>query len=214
MVPSLYVCDPSSTPPSIHQVLVYHGAKRSTSTEELEGADVVLTTYSIIENEFRRCGWEGGRGEGLIPAISSDAYLLVETPPVLKRKASKRRAVQRDADIAPPHPTPGRRFVLPSKVCCSYFPPPLFPLGAGSCCPPRCAAATASAASTPTASRCAQGEAGRGDIGREGMEYPGICPLAIFLRRKAPALRPDIVTPRFISIPPTYPALPTPGLCR
>ena len=61
MVPSLYACDPSSIPPSICQVLVYHGAKRSTSTEELEGADVVLTTYSIIENEFRRCAV--GRGE-------------------------------------------------------------------------------------------------------------------------------------------------------
>ena len=54
MVPSLYACYPSSIPPSICQVMVYHGAKRSTSTEELEQADVVLTTYSIIENEFRR----------------------------------------------------------------------------------------------------------------------------------------------------------------
>jgi hypothetical protein len=33
---------------------VYHGAKRSTSVAELEAADVVLTTYSTIENEFRR----------------------------------------------------------------------------------------------------------------------------------------------------------------
>lgn len=33
---------------------MYHGAKRATSAAELSGADVVLTTYSIIENEHRR----------------------------------------------------------------------------------------------------------------------------------------------------------------
>jgi len=36
------------------KVVVYHGNKRATSAEELENADVVLTTYSIIESEFRR----------------------------------------------------------------------------------------------------------------------------------------------------------------
>ncbi len=35
-------------------MVVYHGNKRVTSAEELENADVVLTTYSIIESEFRR----------------------------------------------------------------------------------------------------------------------------------------------------------------
>ena len=34
------------------QVVVYHGNKRETSIEELKQADVVLTTYSIVENEF------------------------------------------------------------------------------------------------------------------------------------------------------------------
>ncbi|GAX83352.1 hypothetical protein CEUSTIGMA_g10777.t1 [Chlamydomonas eustigma] len=42
------------TAPGALKVLVYHGAKRSTSVAELEAADVVLTTYSTIENEFRR----------------------------------------------------------------------------------------------------------------------------------------------------------------
>ena len=36
------------------QVVVYHGNKRETSIEELSQADVVLTTYSIVENEFRK----------------------------------------------------------------------------------------------------------------------------------------------------------------
>lgn len=36
------------------QVVVYHGSKRSASKAELESADVVLTTYSIIEGEYRR----------------------------------------------------------------------------------------------------------------------------------------------------------------
>ena len=40
--------------PGRAQVLVYHGAKRPSSVAELAGADVVLTTYSIIESEHRR----------------------------------------------------------------------------------------------------------------------------------------------------------------
>ena len=33
---------------------MYHGNKRATTKEELEDADVVLTTYSIVEGEYRR----------------------------------------------------------------------------------------------------------------------------------------------------------------
>ena len=47
--------------PPAGQVMVYHGSKRSTSMEELQQADVVLTTYSTIESEFRRYGTGGGR---------------------------------------------------------------------------------------------------------------------------------------------------------
>ena len=36
------------------QVVVYHGAKRTTLPAELAEADVVLTTYAIIEAEHRR----------------------------------------------------------------------------------------------------------------------------------------------------------------
>ena len=36
------------------QVVVYHGSKRATCPEELAEADVVLTTYAIIESEHRR----------------------------------------------------------------------------------------------------------------------------------------------------------------
>ena len=36
------------------QVMVYHGAKRTTQPAELAAADVVLTTYAIIEAEHRR----------------------------------------------------------------------------------------------------------------------------------------------------------------
>jgi DNA repair protein RAD16 len=36
-------------------VLLYHGAKRGAiSADELAAADVVLTTYSTIENDYRR----------------------------------------------------------------------------------------------------------------------------------------------------------------
>ncbi|DBA87235.1 hypothetical protein WJX77_012520 [Trebouxia sp. C0004] len=40
--------------PNALRVVVYHGNKRETSIEELKQADVVLTTYSIVENEFRK----------------------------------------------------------------------------------------------------------------------------------------------------------------
>lgn len=40
--------------PNALRVVVYHGNKRETSVEELKQADVVLTTYSIVENEFRK----------------------------------------------------------------------------------------------------------------------------------------------------------------
>jgi hypothetical protein len=36
------------------QVLVYHGSKRAADLEALESADVVLTTYSVLENEYRK----------------------------------------------------------------------------------------------------------------------------------------------------------------
>jgi hypothetical protein len=45
---------PPSLPPSLLQVVVYHGSKRTLDTHELEQADVVLTTYSVIENEYRK----------------------------------------------------------------------------------------------------------------------------------------------------------------
>lgn len=35
-------------------MVVYHGAKRASNMAELAEADVVLTTYSIIESEHRR----------------------------------------------------------------------------------------------------------------------------------------------------------------
>ncbi|KAG2267335.1 hypothetical protein Bca52824_061890 [Brassica carinata] len=36
-------------------VLVYHGAKREKNAEEFKKYDFVLTTYSTVENEFRKC---------------------------------------------------------------------------------------------------------------------------------------------------------------
>lgn len=36
------------------QVVVFHGNRRTADPTELAGADVVLTTYSIIEGEHRR----------------------------------------------------------------------------------------------------------------------------------------------------------------
>ncbi|CAD7701108.1 unnamed protein product, partial [Ostreobium quekettii] len=42
------------TTPGALKVLIYHGPKRTTSQAELEEADVVLTTYSILENEYRK----------------------------------------------------------------------------------------------------------------------------------------------------------------
>jgi hypothetical protein len=35
-------------------VFVYHGAKRAADMDALLGADVVLTTYSVLENEYRK----------------------------------------------------------------------------------------------------------------------------------------------------------------
>lgn len=48
---------PPSAPlqPRPRQVVVYHGAKRGGTTKEmLQSADVVLTTYSTIEADYRR----------------------------------------------------------------------------------------------------------------------------------------------------------------
>jgi DNA repair protein RAD16 len=36
------------------QVVIYHGGKRTSDPAELAAADVVLTTYSIVESEFRK----------------------------------------------------------------------------------------------------------------------------------------------------------------
>lgn len=39
----------------LSQVVLYHGAKRgSISPTELASADVVLSTYSTVENDYRR----------------------------------------------------------------------------------------------------------------------------------------------------------------
>jgi hypothetical protein len=35
-------------------VAVFHGAKRAADTAGLEDADVVLTTYSVLESEYRK----------------------------------------------------------------------------------------------------------------------------------------------------------------
>ncbi len=42
--------------PGLEQVMVYHGPKRGATLDaaKLAEADVVLTTYSIIESEYRR----------------------------------------------------------------------------------------------------------------------------------------------------------------
>ncbi|BDA51349.1 probable ATP-dependent helicase rhp16 [Coccomyxa sp. Obi] len=42
------------TQPNTLKVVVFHGSKRTADAAELAGADVVLTTYSIIEGEHRR----------------------------------------------------------------------------------------------------------------------------------------------------------------
>eukprot|EP00891_Asterochloris_glomerata_P007270 jgi/Astpho2/7270/e_gw1.00113.3.1_t len=42
------------TAPGALKVVTYHGNKRATDMEALKQADVVLTTYSIVENEFRK----------------------------------------------------------------------------------------------------------------------------------------------------------------
>lgn len=42
------------TEPGSVKVVVYHGGKRTSDPGELAAADVVLTTYSIVESEFRK----------------------------------------------------------------------------------------------------------------------------------------------------------------
>mmetsp|Transcript_12990 Transcript_12990/g.39320 ORF Transcript_12990/g.39320 Transcript_12990/m.39320 type:complete len:1245 (-) Transcript_12990:283-4017(-) len=42
------------TAPGTVKVVVYHGQKRTSDPEELGAADVVLTTYAIVESEYRR----------------------------------------------------------------------------------------------------------------------------------------------------------------
>lgn len=37
-----------------YQVVVYHGSNREEAIEELKTADVVITTYSIVEAEYRK----------------------------------------------------------------------------------------------------------------------------------------------------------------
>ncbi|KAI8139099.1 SNF2 family N-terminal domain-containing protein [Fennellomyces sp. T-0311] len=39
---------------NLMKVLVFHGAKRDFTTQDIKEYDVVLTTYSLLENEFRR----------------------------------------------------------------------------------------------------------------------------------------------------------------
>ena len=36
------------------QVVVYHGTKRAAEIEAMQQADIVLTTYSILESEWRK----------------------------------------------------------------------------------------------------------------------------------------------------------------
>lgn len=36
------------------KVVIYHGSNRDEAVEELRKADVVITTYSIVEAEYRR----------------------------------------------------------------------------------------------------------------------------------------------------------------
>ncbi|CAN7064961.1 unnamed protein product [Brassica rapa subsp. trilocularis] len=43
------------TSPGSTKVLVYHGAKREKNAQEFKKYDFVLTTYSTVENEFRKC---------------------------------------------------------------------------------------------------------------------------------------------------------------
>ncbi|CAM9136543.1 unnamed protein product [Ectocarpus fasciculatus] len=40
--------------PGVLKVVIHHGAKRATLAEDLTSADVVLTTYAIVENEHRK----------------------------------------------------------------------------------------------------------------------------------------------------------------
>ncbi|CAN7134704.1 unnamed protein product [Brassica rapa subsp. narinosa] len=47
------------TSPGSTKVLVYHGAKREKNGNEFKKYDFVLTTYSTVENEFRKCVMPG-----------------------------------------------------------------------------------------------------------------------------------------------------------
>jgi hypothetical protein len=54
---SCHDCTPRCRPgayPNDAQVVIYHGGKRTSDPAELAAADVVLTTYSIVESEFRK----------------------------------------------------------------------------------------------------------------------------------------------------------------
>lgn len=80
---------PHAWPLPSAQVMVYHGAKRAADVQALGSADVVLTTYSVLENEYRRWGqggvgwgWAGWRGANThyhystVPALPSPSILL------------------------------------------------------------------------------------------------------------------------------------------
>ena len=99
----------------------YHGPKRTADPAVLASADVVLTTYSIAENEFRRfmqpgkvpCGYCNKKfyPERLKVHLRCAPRLLVITNPKLAAVVTSKPSILRAAAAAP------RNYVWSASRC-------------------------------------------------------------------------------------------------
>ncbi|CDY53386.1 BnaAnng12340D [Brassica napus] len=82
------------TSPGSTKVLVYHGAKREKNAQELKKYDFVLTTYSTVENEFRKCMMSPKeQKKSLLHSITWNRIILDEAHYIKERRSNTARAV-------------------------------------------------------------------------------------------------------------------------
>lgn len=83
------------TKPGCLSVLVYHGASRTRDEDILQACDVVLTTYAIVESDYRREHYKSKKGPLRSPlhAITWGRIVLDEAHFIKDRSSNTARAV-------------------------------------------------------------------------------------------------------------------------
>eukprot|EP00047_Mylnosiga_fluctuans_P018667 m.73699 g.73699 ORF g.73699 m.73699 type:complete len:876 (+) comp7737_c0_seq4:43-2670(+) len=83
------------TTPDALSVLVYHGGDRTRDVDELQSIDVVLTTYAVVESDFRRERYNGKKDPLPSPlhAIEWGRIVLDEAHNIKDRSCNTARAV-------------------------------------------------------------------------------------------------------------------------